>query len=128
MMKKVNGIRIFFILTVLFWIGCYQIVLLREEEEPIVLPSTEQTEIAEEPETETQEAAALPVSRTIEYKFVIVEEADYLTVYYADQSTVYEYTDIRYSDLEDSLRQKIRQGYWIKDEATLFGFLENYSS
>ncbi len=67
-MKKVNGIRIFFILTVLFWIGCYQIVLLREEEEPIVLPSTEQTEIAEEPETETQEAAALPVSRTIDRK------------------------------------------------------------
>ena len=46
-MKKVNGIRIFFILTVLFWIGCYKIVLLREVEEPIVLPYTEQTEIAE---------------------------------------------------------------------------------
>ena len=70
----------------------------------------------------------LPVIQTIDYKFVIVEEGDYLTVYYADRETVYEYTDIRYSDLEDNLRQKIRKGYCIQDEAVLFGFLENYSS
>ena len=57
-----------------------------------------------------------------------MEEGDYLTVYYADRETVYEYTDIRYSDLEDNLRQKIRKGYCIQDEAVLFGFLENYSS
>ena len=46
----------------------------------------------------------------------------------ADQVTLYEYTDIRYSDLPDALRQKIRKGYCIKDEEALFGFLENYSS
>ena len=55
-------------------------------------------------------------------------DTDYLTVYYADRRTVYEYTDIRYSDLEDTLRQKIRKGYWIENEEQLYGFLENYDT
>ena len=49
-------------------------------------------------------------------------------MYYADRRTVYEYTDIRYSDLEDTLRQKIRKGYWIENEEQLYGFLENYDT
>lgn len=127
-MKKVNGIRIFFILTVLFVIGCYQILNLKDTEEEPEIITTEQV-IAEETESETtEEYEAVPVSQTIDYKFIIVEESDYLTVYFADQVTLYEYTDIRYSDLPDALRQKIRKGYCIKDEEALFGFLENYSS
>lgn len=128
-MKKVNGIRIFFILTVLFVIGCYQIINLKYTEEEPEIRTTEQIVAEEkEPESETEEYEAVPVSQTIDYKFVIVEESDYLTVYYADKVTLYEYTDIRYSDLPDDLRQKVRKGYCIKDEETLFGFLENYSS
>ena len=126
-MKKVNCIRIFFILTVLFLIGCYQIINLGYTEEEPEIITTEQ-KIAEEPESETTEYEAVPVSQTIDYKFIIVEESDYLTVYFADKVTLYEYTYIRYSDLPDALRQKIRKGYCIKDEETLFGFLENYSS
>ena len=126
-MKKVNCIRIFFILTVLFLIGCYQIINIGYTEEEPEIITTEQ-EIAEEPESETTEYEAVPVSQTIDYKFIIVEESDYLTVYFADKVTLYEYTDIRYSDLPDALRQKIRKGYCIKDEEALFGFLENYSS
>lgn len=125
-MKKVNGIRIFFILTVLFTIGCYQAANWNEINEPEEQTATEQLS-AEEPAADT-EAAVLPVSQTFDYKYVIIEEGDYLTVYFADRKTVYEYTDIRYSDLEDSLRHKIRKGYCIRDEAELFGFLENYSS
>lgn len=126
-MKKVNGIRIFFILTVLFLIGCYQIINFRATEEEPEMIATEQV-IAEETESETTEYEVVPVSQTIDYKFIIVEESDYLTVYFADKVTVYEYTDIRYSDLPDDLRQKIRKGYGVEDEAALFGFLENYSS
>lgn len=126
-MNKTNSIRIFFILLVLFLIGCYQVLNLENTKE---LPQAVETEqIAEKTaETETEEELLVPASHTIDYKFVIVEEADYLTVYFADKVTVYEYTDIRYSDLEDSLRQKIRKGYCIKDEEALFGFLEDYSS
>ncbi len=71
---------------------------------------------------------SLTVNHNINYKYVIIEEGDYLTVYYADRRTVYEYTDIRYSDLEDTLRQKIRKGYWIENEEQLYGFLENYDT
>ena len=129
-MKKINSIRIFFILTVLFLIGCYQILGLKNTEEEAEIITTEQQIVVEETEseTETKEYAAVPVSRTLDYKFIIVEESDYLTVYFADQVTVYEYTDIRYSDLPDDLRQKIRKGYNMKDEKELFSFLEDYSS
>lgn len=127
-MKKVNSIRILCILTVLFLIGFYQIVNLKYTEEEAEMISTEPQIAVEETESEAKEYTAVPVSRTLEYKFIIVEESDYLTVYYADQVTVYEYTDIRYSDLPDDVRQKIRKGYCVKDEDTLFGFLENYSS
>lgn len=126
-MKKVNGIRIFFILTVLFLIGCYQTVRWKDLPEQQEAAQTEQ--LMPEKETEAAETEqVLPVSQTVDYKYVIVEEGDYLTVYFADRTTVYEYTGIRYSDLEETLRQKIRKGYCIPDEKTLFGFLENYSS
>lgn len=124
-MRKVNGIRIFFILTVILGIGCYQAAHWKNtKEQPEPVPAEEY--IAEETVTETELTA--PVSQVIDYKYVIVEEGDYLTVYFADRTTVYEYTDIRYSDLDETLRQKIRKGYYISDEQTLFGFLENYSS
>ncbi len=125
-MKKVNCIRIFFVLTVLFCIGCYQILHLKQAEQPQDMPDTEQI-FAEEAGLESEEDV-LPVSQPFGYKFVILEEGDYLTVYLADRRTVYEYTAIRYSDLDESLQQKIREGYCVKDEETLFGFLENYSS
>lgn len=128
-MNKVNSIRIFFILTVMFCICCYQAAAWKGFDSDKNQKETEESELftIEEPEEET-EYSVLPVLQTFDYKYVIVEEGDYLTVYYSDRDTVYEYTDIRYSDLEDSLRQKIRKGYCIKDESALFGFLENYSS
>lgn len=92
-MNKVNGIRIFFILTVLFGIGCYQILNFQDTEEPLRAEATEQTEI-KEIETETEEEKTVPVSQVIEYKFIIVEEEDYLTVYYSDKATVYEHLSL----------------------------------
>lgn len=128
-MKKVNSIRIFSVLTVLFCISCYQAMRWTGTEEERETEQIEETELlsAEENEPET-EYSVFPVIQTLDYKYVIVEEGDYLTVYHADRETIYEYTDIRYSDLDDTLRQKIRNGYCIKDEEALFGFLENYSS
>lgn len=136
-MKKVNSIRVFSVLAVLFCVSCYQVFLWERGEEAQELPQTEEMELLtaeeKEPEPESEkepetEYSVLPAIKTLDYKFVIVEEGDYLTVYHADRETIYEFTDIRYSDLDDSLRQKIRKGYCIRDEAELFGFLENYSS
>lgn len=125
-MNKVNGIRIFCILTVLFGIGCYQILHLKNTKEPQEPAPTEQL-LAEVKEPETEEPS-VETGGIISYKFVILEEGDYLTVYLADRETVYEYTAIRYSELEEDLQKKIRDGYCVKDEKSLFGFLENYSS
>ena len=123
-MKKVNCIRIICVLAVVILIFVLGYVGNRAEKEMIPM-ETEQTVPTEIPvDTEP----SLTVNHNINYKYVIIEEGDYLTVYYADRRTVYEYTDIRYSDLEDTLRQKIRKGYWIEDEEQLYGFLENYDT
>ena len=122
-MKKVNRIRILCVLAVVSLILVLGYFGNRAEEE--VPMDTEQALPTELPmDTEP----SLTVNHNINYKYVIIEEGDYLTVYYADRRTVYEYTDIRYSDLEDTLRQKIRKGYWIENEEQLYGFLENYDT
>lgn len=125
-MKTVNRIRIFCILTVLLGITGYQFLSRQNTEEKQIPISTEKMTVVKEREAETEEV--LPVSQTTEYDYVIVEEGDYLTVYHADRTTLYEYTDIQYSHLPEPLRRKIRKGYFIRNEAELFGFLENYSS
>ena len=125
-MNKVNGIRIFFILAVLLGIGYYQLVYFRHTDDMMDTQATEQ--VWEEAYSTETEEAAVAVSRTVDYKFIIVEEGDFLTVYLADGVTVYEYTGIRFSELEEGVREKIREGYCVKDEEALFGFLENYSS
>ncbi|MBO5371306.1 MAG: hypothetical protein J6A75_01150 [Lachnospiraceae bacterium] len=124
-MNKVNRIRILFIFTVLLGIGCYQAFGL-ENTEDTQIPLPKKTVISDSETEDTQKL--LTVNQNMSYEFVIIEEEDYLTVYYADRETIYEYTDIQYSGLPDMVRQKIRKGYWIKNEAELFGFLENYSS
>lgn len=51
-----------------------------------------------------------------------------LTVYYSDQKTVYEYTDIKLTDLPSDVRAKAISGFSLKDERALYDFLETYSS
>jgi len=122
-MKKVNSIRIFCLLAVVVLILAVKFAgHVPDKNTP---PETEQL-IPVETEKETEKV--LIVNQNVDYKYLIIEEGDYLTVYYADRKTVYQYTDIRYSDLDDILRQKIRKGYWIEDEEQLYGFLENYDT
>lgn len=122
-MKKVNCIRIICVAAV-----AAVILVVGLWGNPTKEDVPPETEIIVETEIPADTEPVLTVNQNINYKYVIIEEGDYLTVYYADRRTVYEYTDIRYSDLEDTLRQKIRKGYWIEDEEQLYGFLENYDS
>lgn len=122
-MKKVNRIRIFCVVAVVALI-----LALGIKGNPTKKDIPPETEIIVETEIPMDTEPVLTVNQNIKYKYVIIEEGDYLTVYYADRRTVYEYTDIRYSNLEDTIRQKIRKGYWIEDEEQLYGFLENYDS
>lgn len=122
-MKKVNCIRIICVAAV-----AAVILAAGLWGNPAKEDVPPETEIIVETEIPADTEPVLTVNQNINYKYVIIEEGDYLTVYYADRRTVYEYTDIRYSDLEDTLRQKIRKGYWIEDEEQLYGFLENYDT
>ena len=51
-----------------------------------------------------------------------------VVVYEADKTTIYEYTDIKYDGLPDKIKEQIAEGKYIKDQKSLYSFLENYSS
>ena len=125
-MKKVNCIRIFFVVAVILLIVAVRYGLGRKRDVPEEIPAETEELLPTEIPLDTE--PILTVNQNNDYQYLIIEEGDYLTVYYADRKTVFEYTGIRYSDLEDEVRQKIRKGYWIEDEEQLYGFLENYDT
>lgn len=52
----------------------------------------------------------------------------YVTVYLADEETVYEYTSIPIEELPESLQTELKEGKKVEDVGEVYGFLENYSS
>lgn len=62
------------------------------------------------------------------HKYFIKFTKGCITVFYSDQKTVYEYTDISLTDLPANIAANLITGLKIKDEKELFDFLENYSS
>lgn len=53
---------------------------------------------------------------------------DYLIIYLYDNKTVFEETDILFSELNEVLQAEILSGKYIDTTSDLYGFLENYSS
>lgn len=135
MMKKVNRIRLYFILGTVFGItgyfAGYRYVTGEFPEEITVMPETatepetDQGRGAEEPDTEPVAESAL-IQKS--YEYVIVAEDGYLSVYRADQKTKYMDTDISVKELNDDIKEEIRHGKKIENAEELYGFLENYSS
>ncbi len=135
MMKKVNRIRLYFILGTVFGItgyfAGYRYVTGKFPEEITVMPEsatepeTDQGRGAEEPDTEPVAESAL-IQKSCEY--VIVAEDGYLSVYRADQKTKYMDTDISVKELNDDIKEEIRHGKKFENAEELYGFLENYSS
>lgn len=70
----------------------------------------------------TYDASLLP------YKFYVNIVNGYVTVYYSDLETVYEYTQICAADLAEDARIALSQGIFVKDREELYGLLEGYSS
>lgn len=61
--------------------------------------------------------------------FYLIKESDGLvTVYYADEETVYEYTTIRIEELPPGIQDELKSGKKVKTKGQVYGFLENYSS
>lgn len=61
-------------------------------------------------------------------KYYIKFNKGQVTVFYSDQKTVYEYTEISLEDLPVKVRSEVISGKKVKDEKALYDFLENYSS
>ena len=135
MMKKVNRIRLYFILGTVFGItgyfAGYRYVTGEFPEEITVMPETatepetDQGRGAEEPDTEPVAESTL-IQKS--YEYVIVAEDGYLSVYRADQKTKYMDTDISVKELNDDIKEEIRHGKKFENAEELYGFLENYSS
>lgn len=51
-----------------------------------------------------------------------------MIVYLDDQTSIYEYTNIRVEELPEELQNEIREGKRLEGKDKLYGFLENYSS
>lgn len=135
MMKKVNRIRLYFILGTVFGIAGYfagyryvtggfpeEITVMPES---VTEPETDQDRGAEEPDTEPVAESAL-IQKS--YEYVIVAEDGYLSLYRADQKTKYMDTDISVKELNDDIKEEIRHGKKFENAEELYGFLENYSS
>lgn len=60
--------------------------------------------------------------------FYLVAINDLIVVYKEDRETVYQYTNIRLSQLPERLQQEIIGVMYIADEERLYDFLENYTS
>lgn len=52
----------------------------------------------------------------------------YVTVYMADEETVYEYTSIPIQELPEDIQKELEAGKKVKTMGQVYGFLENYSS
>lgn len=63
-----------------------------------------------------------------ENRYVLREEDGVLKVYEADGETLFESTEIRTDALPEQLQEELGQGKVIEDSASLYSFLENYSS
>lgn len=67
-------------------------------------------------------------SKNSQYKFYMAIQNGYITVFYNDKKTVFEYTNIEAKDLPQVEIDKLYIGIYIKDEQELYSILEGYSS
>lgn len=51
-----------------------------------------------------------------------------IVVYYDDKETVYDYTGINTDSFGENDREKLKKGFFIEDEESLYALLESYSS
>lgn len=68
------------------------------------------------------------LAQTAPDSYYLMEENGYVTIYLADQTTLYEYTNITMDMLPPYLQAEIQAGKSVAGERELYDFLENYSS
>lgn len=127
-MKNKYGIGFFAaaIIAVITISGAYELSYQRAKDKAEAKNQVTKEESIEKAESEKSvrtEGEALK-----EDCFYLMEVNGYIVVYHSDKETPYEYTDILYDELPAAVRDEIRNGKYIEDTESLYGFLENYSS
>ncbi len=119
------GFLICMLLMVCAVTAAYQVSLNREKEElRAEIKAQEQRKAADEKQTTvTADGQALK-----EDCYYLMERNGYVVVYLKDKKTAYEYTDILFSELPETIQKEIKNGKYIENTQALYGFLENYSS
>ena len=103
-MKRIVSIGVIFLLFIFLYRISYHMALTQIEEK-------------REEQLEAMESC-----------YYIEEEDGYVTVYYADQETVYEYTNIPVKSLPLAVQMELEEGICVRSLSQVYGFLENYSS
>ena len=67
-------------------------------------------------------------SLTEDYRFLLVNNNNYVAVYQLPENEIYEYTDVILNVLPAELQEEIQEGKYLRDEEELYNFLENYTS
>ena len=65
---------------------------------------------------------------SVQAGYYLMELNGYVTVYFSDKTTIFEYTNIPVDKLSDDLKSEIRTGKYLESQTEVYGFLENYSS
>lgn len=123
-MKKRYSIG-FFSAAIIMIIGissAYQITYDRAKERAQEEAAQEEHQVQDTPAV-TADGEALK-----EDCYYLMEINGYIVVFLSDKTTAYEYTDIEVTDLPSTLQNEVKNGKYIEDTETLYGFLENYSS
>lgn len=67
-------------------------------------------------------------SDSLQYQYYIAVQNGYVTVFYNDKKTVFEYTNIEAKYLPQNEIDKLNKGIYVKDKMELYTILEGYSS
>lgn len=67
-------------------------------------------------------------SENVHYEYYMVIRNGYVTVFYKDKKTVFEYTNIEAKYLPQSEIDKLYDGIYVKNKEELYTILEGYSS
>lgn len=102
--------------------GAYQISYENAKERAREAAPPAEQEIKETPAVAT-EGEALK-----EDCYYLMEVNGYVVVYLSDKKTAYEYTSILIEDLPVTLQNEVKNGKYIENTESLYGFLENYTS
>lgn len=136
-MRNKIGIGFFAVMIVALMLvtGAYQLSYQRAKENmEVKLKVAKETQTEGSPGEETKAATPDPATVAADGQalkedcYYLMEVNGYVVVYLSDKKTPYEYTDIKYDDLPAELRDEIRNGKYMEDAKSLYGFLENYSS